>query len=83
MDMLHLCEVFGLDSHEIALQTSKILFEETGEDVDIYNILQDDNSSLTNAIKKVEELKAKSANVEDANLRAFIMSEVADMKVLN
>ena len=82
MDMLHLCEVFGLDSHEIALQTSKILFEETGEDVDIYNILQDDNSSLTNAIKKVEELKEKSANVEDANLRAFIMSEVADMKVV-
>ena len=80
--MLHLCKVFGLNSHDIALETSKILQEETGEEIDIYHILKDENSALVNAIKKVEELKDKSANVEDANLRALIMSEVADMKVV-
>ena len=80
--MLQLCEVFGLDPIKIAAETSEILNEETGEAQDIYNILQDEGSKFVAAVRKVEMLKEKSANVEDANLRALIMSEVADMKVI-
>ena len=80
--MLHLCEVFGQDPIKITGLTSEILKEETGEALDIYNILNDETSSFVEAIKKVEALKEKSAKVEDENLRALIMSEVADMKVV-
>ena len=72
--MLQLCEVFGLDPIKIAAETSEILNEETGEAQDIYNILQDEGSKFVAAVRKVEMLKEKSANVEDANLRALIMS---------
>lgn len=80
--MLHLCEVFGLDPIIIANQTSEILKEETGETENIYELLKSENSSIVSAIHKVETLKSKSANVEDANLRALIMSEIADMRVV-
>ena len=80
--MLHLCERFGQDPIQIAKLTSKILQEETGETLDIYNMLNDDASDFVAAVKKVEILKEKSAKVEDENLRALIMSEVADMKVV-
>ena len=80
--MLHLCEVFGLDPMDIAKQTSEILKEETGETEDIYLLLKKEDSSFVGAVQKVESLKEKSANVEDENLRALIMSEIADMKVV-
>ena len=80
--MLHLCEVFGLDPMDIAKQTSEILKEETGETEDIYLLLKNEDSSFVGAVQKVESLKEKSANVEDENLRALIMSEIADMKVV-
>lgn len=80
--MLHLCEVFGLDPMDIAKQTSEILKEETGETEDIYKLLSDEGSSFVSAVRKVEMLKEKSASVENENLRALIMSEVADMKVV-
>lgn len=80
--MLHLCEVFGLDPVQIAQQTSEILKEETGETEDIYQLLSDEGSSFVTAVRKVEMLKEKSASVENENLRALIMSEVADMKVV-
>lgn len=80
--MLHLCETFGLDPVQICRQTSEILKEETGEDIDFYSLLSVDNSDLTPAIAKVETLKEKSANVEDANLRALIMSELGNMKTV-
>lgn len=80
--MLHLCEAFGLDPNQIATQTSEILKEETGETENIYELLCDENSNFFAAVQKVEALKQKSANVEDANLRALIMSELADMKVV-
>ena len=80
--MLHLCEVFGLDPVQIARQTSEILKEETGETEDIYQLLSDEGSSFVTAVRKVEMLKEKSASVENENLRALIMSEVADMKVV-
>ena len=80
--MLHLCEVFGLDPMDIAKQTSEILKEETGETDDIYLLLKNEDSNFVSAVHKVEGLKEKSANVEDENLRALIMSEIADMKVV-
>lgn len=80
--MLHLCETFGLDPVQICRQTSEILKEETGEDIDFYSSLIANNSDLTPAIAKVEALKEKSANVEDANLRALIMSELGNMKTV-
>ncbi|MEE0984526.1 MAG: TGS domain-containing protein [Bacteroidaceae bacterium] len=80
--MLHLCEVFGLDPVQIAQQTSEILKEETGETEDIYQLLSDEGSGFVTAVRKVEMLKEKSASVENENLRALIMSEVADMKVV-
>ena len=80
--MLHLCEVFGLDPMDIAKQTSEILKEETGETEDIYLLLKNEDSNFVGAVQKVESLKEKSANVEDENLRALIMSEIADMKVV-
>lgn len=80
--MLHLCEVFGLDPIDIARQTSDILKEETGETENIYELLKNEESSVVAAVKKVEALKEKSANIEDENLRALIMSEVANMKVI-
>ena len=80
--MLQLCEVFGLDPVQIARQTSEILKEETGETEDIYKLLSDEGSSFVSAVRKVEMLKEKSASVENENLRALIMSEVADMKVV-
>lgn len=80
--MLQLCEVFGLDPVQIAQQTSEILKEETGETEDIYKLLSDEGSSFVSAVRKVEMLKEKSASVENENLRALIMSEVADMKVV-
>lgn len=80
--MLQLCKSFGLDPEEIARQTSEIVKEETGEEVDFYGLLNDGDSDVARAAAKVEELKEKSANVEDQNLRALIMSEVADMKVV-
>ena len=80
--MLHLCERFGQDPIQITKLTSEILKEETGETLDIYNMLNDDASDFVAAVKKVEALKEKSAKVEDENLRALIMSEVADMKVV-
>lgn len=79
---MHLCETFGLDPVQICRQTSEILKEETGEDIDFYSLLSVDNSDLTPAIAKVETLKEKSANVEDANLRALIMSELGNMKTV-
>lgn len=79
---MQLCEVFGLDPVQIALQTSEILKEETGETEDIYKLLSDEGSSFVSAVRKVEMLKEKSASVENENLRALIMSEVADMKVV-
>ncbi|MCM1514872.1 MAG: TGS domain-containing protein [Paraprevotella sp.] len=80
--MLNLCETFGLDPVQICRQTSEILKEETGEDIDFYSLLIDDDSDLIPAIAKVETLKEKSANVEDANLRALIMSELGNMKTV-
>ena len=80
--MLQLCEVFGLDPVQIVRQTSEILKEETGETEDIYKLLSDEGSSFVSAVRKVEMLKEKSASVENENLRALIMSEVADMKVV-
>jgi GTP pyrophosphokinase len=80
--MLYLCEVFGLDPTDIARQTSEILKEETGETENIYDLLTDKESRFASAVRKVEMLKEKSAKVEDENLRALIMSEVADMKVI-
>lgn len=80
--MLHLCEVFGLDPIQIATQTTEILKEETGETENIYELLSNEESNFYAAVQKVEALKEKSANVEDENLRALIMSEVADMKVV-
>lgn len=80
--MLHLCEAFGLDPIFISNQTSEILKEETGETEDIYELLKNENSHFATAVKKVEALKEKSSNVEDENLRALIMSEIADMKVV-
>lgn len=80
--MLHLCDTFGLDTVEICRQTSEILKEETGEDIDFHAELMAKNSDLTPAITLVEELKEKSADVEDANLRALIMSELGNMKTV-
>lgn len=80
--MLHLCEVFGLNPIQIATQTTEILKEETGETENIYELLSNEESNFYAAVQKVEALKEKSANVEDENLRALIMSEVADMKVV-
>ncbi len=80
--MLHLCEAFGLDPVLICRQTSEILKEETGEETDFHPLLTAENSGLTPAIAKVEALKEKSANVEDANLRALIMSELSDVRTV-
>lgn len=80
--MLHLCETFGLDPVQICRQTSEILKEETGEEIDIHSLLTSNDSDLLPAIAKVESLKDKSANVEDANLRALIMSELGNMKTV-
>lgn len=80
--MLHLCEVFGLDPMQVTTLTSEILREETGETEDIGNLLCNEDSRLVHAISKVEALKEKSANVEDENLRALIMAEVADMRIV-
>lgn len=80
--MLHSCEIFGLDPVEICRQTSEIQKEETGDDIDIYSLLIAKNSNLVPAINKVEDLKAKSSDIEDANLRALIMSELGDMKMV-
>lgn len=80
--MLQLCEMFGLNPKEIARQTSDIIREETEDDIDFYSLLSDEDSSIAKAAAKIEELKEKSSNVEDQNLRALIMSEVADMKTV-
>ena len=80
--MLQLCKVFDLDPILIAQQTSEILKEETGETEDIYKLLSDDGSNFVAAVRKVEMLKEKSASVENETLRALILSEVADMKVV-
>ncbi len=77
--MLHLCEAFGVDPAWICQQTSDILKEETGKECDFHALLTAEDSSLAAAISKVEELKEKSANVEDANLRALITSELGDV----
>ncbi len=79
---MHLCETFGLDPVLICQQTSEILKEETGEETDFHSLLTAENSDLTPAIAKVEALKEKSANVEDANLRALIMSELSDVRTV-
>lgn len=79
---MHLCETFGLDPVLICRQTSEILKEETGEEIDFHSLLVAKNSGLAQAIAKVEALKDKSSNVEDANLRALIMSELGDMRTV-
>ena len=80
--MLNLCKEFGLDPIDICQQASAILKEESGETENIYEQLADEGSELSVAAQKVETLKEKTANVENENLRALIMSEIADMKVI-
>lgn len=80
--MFHICTAFGLDSLTIARETAEILREETGELQDIHGLLTNQESNVAKAAAKIEEIKYKSANIEDENLRALIMSEVADMKVV-
>lgn len=80
--MLNLCKEFGLDPINICQQASAILKEESGETENIYEQLADEGSELSVAAQKVETLKEKTANVENENLRALIMSEIADMKVI-
>ncbi len=80
--MLNLCKEFGLDPIDICQQASAILKEESGETENIYEQLADEGSELSVAAQKVEILKEKTANVENENLRALIMSEIADMKVI-
>lgn len=80
--MLNLCKEFGLDPIDICQQASAILKEESGETENIFEQLADEGSELSVAAQKVETLKEKTANVENENLRALIMSEIADMKVI-
>ncbi len=80
--MLHLCETFGMDPVLICQQTSEILKEETGVETDFYALLTVPDSGLTAATFKVEALKEKSANVEDANLRALIASELGGVEMV-
>jgi GTP pyrophosphokinase len=80
--MLYLCNEFGLDPIDICQQASAILKEESGETENIYEQLADESSELSAAARKVETLKEKTANVGNENLRALIMSEIADMKVI-
>lgn len=80
--MLNLCKEFGLDPIDICQQASAILKEESGETENIYEQLADEGSELSVAAQIVETLKEKTANVENENLRALIMSEIADMKVI-
>ncbi|MBP3688680.1 MAG: bifunctional (p)ppGpp synthetase/guanosine-3',5'-bis(diphosphate) 3'-pyrophosphohydrolase [Bacteroidaceae bacterium] len=80
--MMDICMQMGLDTNEILSLTEEILHGELEDSAEIIKSLDDDKSPIRCAVAKVEDLKSKSANIEDENLRALIMSEVGDMKLI-
>ena len=80
--MLNLCAKFGLEDREILSLATEILATEIDDAADVMTGFDDEGSSLYAAVLKVEDLKGKIANIEEPNLRALIMSEIKDMKIV-
>ena len=80
--MLNLCTKFGLEDREILSLATEILATEIDDAAEVMAGFDDEGSSLYAAVLKVEDLKGKIANIEEPNLRALIMSEIKDMKIV-
>ena len=78
--MFETCTQMGLDTKSVLKLTEEILHGELEDSAEIIRELETEDSPLRQAVAKVGDLKSKSANIEDENLRALIMSEVGDMK---
>lgn len=80
--MLQLCEIFSLDVDRITEETRSILAQEFTGEQDVSRFSMADDGPVMLCAAKIDELKAKASNVRDENLRALIMSEVQDKKIL-
>ena len=78
--MFETCTQMGLDTKSVLKLTEEILHGELEDSAEIIRELETEDSPIRQAVAKVGDLKSKSANIEDENLRALIMSEVGDMK---
>ncbi|MCR5334861.1 MAG: TGS domain-containing protein [Bacteroidaceae bacterium] len=78
--MFETCTQMGLDTKSVLKLTEEILHGELEDSAEIIRELEIEDSPIRQAVAKVGDLKSKSANIEDENLRALIMSEVGDMK---
>ncbi len=78
--MFETCIQMGLDTNRVLKLTEEILHGELEDSAEIIAQLEMENSAIRQDFAKVEDLKSKSANIENENLRALIMSEVGDMK---
>ena len=78
--MFETCTQMGLDIRSVLKLTEEILHGELEDSAEIIRQMEVEDSPVRRAVAKVENLKSKSANIQDENLRALIMSEVGDMK---
>lgn len=78
--MFEICTQMGLDTSSVLKLTEEILHGELDDIAEIIRQMETEGSPVRRAVAKVENLKSKSANIQDENLRALIMSEVGDMK---
>ena len=80
--MLQSCEVFGLDEDKITQDTRDILSQEFTDEKDVAAFSMAEDSPVRLCAAKIEDLKDKASNVRDENLRALIMSEIQDKKIV-